>query len=254
MPVMNCVCGHRLEGADEDALYEAVRAHSDAAHADLNITGDQIRDIMSAWRQMTPWDGRTATLEEPVEVRELTPGRLDDFLGFFDRDAFADNPIWASCYCMAYHVGGTLEEWEKRTGKQNRADKTELIRRGEAQGYMAYAGGRPVAWCHAAPRTTLPGIVNDPEFSIDDDASLVGSIVCFVVAAAYRRQGLASRLLDAACDGLRRQGLAVAEAYPPKGDASDARAFRGPLDLYLGAGFERHRESERSIIVRKALA
>ncbi len=32
-----------------------------------------------------------------VEVVALTPARRDDYLAFFDRVAFADNPEWAKC-------------------------------------------------------------------------------------------------------------------------------------------------------------
>ena len=40
----------------------------------------------------------------PVEIRELTPELLADFLGFFEGEAFADNPGWASCYCQFLYV------------------------------------------------------------------------------------------------------------------------------------------------------
>ena len=32
------------------------------------------------------------------ELRELTPDRADDFLDYFDGDAFADNSEGASCF------------------------------------------------------------------------------------------------------------------------------------------------------------
>ena len=109
-----------------------------------------------------------------------------------------------------------------------------------------------MAWCHAAPRSTLPRLDRIEEFRIDDTVR-IGSIVCFVIAAPYRRQGIARQLLDAACAGFRSQGLTVAEAYPPKRAASDARAFHGPLEMYLAAGFSPYREGERYVIVRKPL-
>jgi GNAT superfamily N-acetyltransferase len=90
-------------------------------------------------------------------------------------------------------------------------------------------------------------------FAIDDDPSPIGSIVCFVIAPPYRRQGVARRLLAAACDGLREQGLATAEAYPIAGAASDAHSFFGPMQMYLDAGFTVHRQGGRNTIVRKPL-
>jgi ribosomal protein S18 acetylase RimI-like enzyme len=57
------------------------------------------------------------------------------------------------------------------------------------RGYLAYADGLAV-----------------------DDAHEVGSIVCFVVASAYRKQGVATRLLDVACAEFRpyRELLTIA--------------------------------------------
>ena len=40
-----------------------------------------------------------------LELRELTPDRADDFLDYFDRDAFADNPEGASCYLLLFPLG-----------------------------------------------------------------------------------------------------------------------------------------------------
>lgn len=111
-----------------------------------------------------------------------------------------------------------------------------------------------MGWCHAAPRPALAGINAREEFRIDDDPARVGSIVCFVIPAPYRRQGIATRLLEAAVEQLRRQGLAIAEAYPPKQAVSDALAFRGTLEMYLAAGFAPYREGQRSVIVRRSLS
>jgi len=38
------------------------------------------------------------SLQAKIEVRELTPARLDDYLRFFDKDAFTDFPEWSGCY------------------------------------------------------------------------------------------------------------------------------------------------------------
>lgn len=251
MPVINCICGHRLNAADNNALFAAYRAHSDEAHADLGIADDSIRKLVAASARMTQWDGTAKPVDGAIEIRALKPELSGDFLRFFDRDAFMDNPDWSGCYCLFYQFTG--DDWDAATPEQNRTAKDALIQRGEAHGYLAYLDGAPVAWCHAAPRTTLPGLDRVPEFRCDDDPSRVGAIVCFNVAAPYRGQGLARQLLEAACDGLRADGFAVAEAYPAKRALSDARDYHGRLDMYLHAGFTLHRESEHFAIVRKAL-
>jgi len=196
-------------------------------------------------------DGKE-NLVSNVIIRELTPELLGDYLSFFDGDAFMDNPEWAGCYCMYYHFLGTYKEWEARSPSENRAAVSELILRGKAHGLLAYIDEKLVGWCHAAPRTALPKLDTLQGLGVDD-AEQVGSIVCFVVAAPFRRRGIAHRLLEAACDMFIRWGLSIAEAYPHKKAKTDAENWRGPLSLYLSAGFKPFRELNNRIIVRKRL-
>ena len=86
-----------------------------------------------------------------------------------------------------------------------------------------------------------------------DDADRVGAVVCFTIAEPYRRRGIATALLGAACDGFRAKGLAIAEAYPRTNATDDAHNYHGPLALYLHAGFTVFRECEGLLIVRKSL-
>lgn len=37
-----------------------------------------------------------------IEIRRLGKETKDDFLRFFDKDAFTDNPEWDGCYCQFY--------------------------------------------------------------------------------------------------------------------------------------------------------
>lgn len=62
-----------------------------------------------------------------------------------------------------------------------------------------------------------------------------------------------AELRAADCRGLRARGLSVAEAYPRRDPASDARAYHGPLEMYLRAGFTPYREAGGWVIVRKDL-
>jgi len=81
----------------------------------------------------------------------------------------------------------------------------------------------------------------------------LGSVACFVIAAPYRGHGIASRLLEAAVERLRSRGLRAVEGYPHRGADSAQTNYRGPLSMYLRAGFEPYRETERNVIVRKTL-
>src|SRR3954451_7805168 len=127
MPMIKCVCGEPLSGSDDDGLFVAIRAHSDAKHTDVGFTDEQIRDVIAARSRMSDWDGTRATLTNEPEIRPLTPERRDDWLCFFDRDAFMDNPMWADCYCMFYRFSGMNEEWERRTATENRTEQSQAI-------------------------------------------------------------------------------------------------------------------------------
>jgi GNAT superfamily N-acetyltransferase len=194
-----------------------------------------------------------------VEVRELTPELLDDYLKFFDKDAFTDFPEWSGCYCGFYDTPG--DEWDAsaKAGPPHRVARAERIRLGEAHGLLAFAGGRVVGWCNAQPRSSF---VNMRRYAsvIDNPAELVGSIMCFLVAPGHRGKGVGTALLDAACDKLRRDKLHVAEGYPTtnpiKRDWEIPWAeenYKGSLSMYLKAGFRVHRQLERFAIVRKLL-
>jgi hypothetical protein len=50
-----------------------------------------------------------------IVVRELTPDLVDEWLAFFDRDAFADNPDWCGCYCHYFHADHSERDWDSRT-------------------------------------------------------------------------------------------------------------------------------------------
>jgi GNAT superfamily N-acetyltransferase len=187
-----------------------------------------------------------------VLVHPLSPELSADWLAFFDHDAFADNPDWSGCYCHFFHADHNEKDWQCRTSEENRAASIRLIEAGRLQGYLAYADGRPVGWCQAAPRLAIPNLADDPDLAVDDAAE-VGSIVCFLVAESFRRRGVAGALLEAACVGFRVAGLRVAEAYPSRTATSDATNYHGPLALYLRVGFTAFRELKDRVLVRRGL-
>ena len=178
-------------------------------------------------------------------VKDLTPSLRDDFLLFFDTVAFADNPDWSDCYCSAYHFANK--------GKaESRREASSLIEEDRMHGFLAYDNGKPVGWCNAAPRSGYPGVqwLMGPG---PDKWEKVGSIVCFVIASSHRNRGVASQLLNAACNKFSQKGLEYAEAYPVKKPASAAWDFPGPLSMYLKNGFSTHRDADWYLVVRKRL-
>jgi ribosomal protein S18 acetylase RimI-like enzyme len=181
-----------------------------------------------------------------VTVRPISPDQHEPVMHYFDMVAYADNPNWSRCFCMERLV----DDYESSTKQQNRAARSELILSAKANGLVAYRLGRVVGWCHAAPKNELVNVEGekDPE---------VGAIVCFVVAPDQRRQGVATTLLDAALDHLRKRGMKSAEAYPFIGEMDPSRwsniNYVGPLSMYVKAGFEVAEKHGDYAVVRRTL-
>ena len=178
-----------------------------------------------------------------ITVRAISPDQHDAVLHYFDMVAYADNPRWSRCFCMERLV----ENYDSRTKEQNRAERSELIRSAKSNGLVAYRLGRVVGWCHAAPKSELLNVEGEKD-------PKVGAIVCFVVAPDQRRQGVATALLDAALEHLRKRGMTKAEAYPFLGEIDPARwaqsNYVGPLSMYVKAGFEVAEKQGDNAVVR----
>jgi ribosomal protein S18 acetylase RimI-like enzyme len=187
-----------------------------------------------------------------IDVKDVTPERVADYQAFFDSVAFRDYPQWQSCYCMETHRTQTDEEWAARTAADNRRDMSQGIEEGKVTGLLAYVDGKPVGWCNYGETTHLNGVMHRFGLNVAEQQG-VGSVACFVIAASYRKHGVASALLDAALVRLRARGARFAEAYPARTSDSAQGNYRGPLQMFLRAGFEPYRETERYLIVRKAL-
>jgi ribosomal protein S18 acetylase RimI-like enzyme len=181
-----------------------------------------------------------------ISVRAISPDQHDVVLHYFDMVAYADNPNWSKCFCMERLV----DDYESRTKQQNRESRSELILSAKANGLVAYRLGRVVGWCHEAPKSELVNIEGEKD-------PRVGAIVCFVVAPDQRRQGVATTLLDAALDHLRKRGMAAAEAYPFLGEIDPSRwnqiNYVGPLSMYVKAGFEVAEKHDDYAVVRRTL-
>jgi uncharacterized protein YndB with AHSA1/START domain/GNAT superfamily N-acetyltransferase len=249
------LCTWELEAQDGGTLVRHSREFS-AANATSRVVGNDGEGFLLGLRvAIDPVaQAEIARLDEigEVTVREVTPERVGDYQRFFDQDAFRDYPAWRGCYCMEPLFAGSDEEWSMRTGAENRAEVSRRLQEGQTTAVLAYAGERPVGWCHYGPTTRLALIMRRYELKADDQAK-VGSIGCFIIAAPYRGHGVARQLLDAACERLRQDGMEWVEAYP-RGDRDTAQGnFRGPLSMYKAAGFQPVREAAGTTIMRKRL-
>jgi predicted small metal-binding protein len=48
MRAMDCECGHHLEAEDDEGLVAAGRAHVAEVHPDMNLSDDDLRQLVSA--------------------------------------------------------------------------------------------------------------------------------------------------------------------------------------------------------------
>jgi len=204
-----------------------------------------------------------------ILVRELEPKLVADYLRFFDdiydNDSFLrfrDNPWWGGCYCGFYDDPRTEDEINLSSDKrsENRAAREKTIEKGKASGLLAYAGGKVVGWCNAAPR----GSYVNPRYlkqAMLDPNEKIGSITCFVVSSEHRKSGVARKLLQSACELIKKWGLPIAEGYPnpelswenPYKIPRDNLSFRGSLNMFQASGFRVHLKLERFTVVRKTL-
>lgn len=194
-----------------------------------------------------------------ARIVDLTPERVDEYLRFFDKEAFMDFPDWSGCYCGFYDTPGDHWDSTAKAGPEHRAARDERIRSGQAHGLLALADGKVVGWCNAQARSSFQNM-RRYAVAIEDPTELVGSIMCFLVAPRYRGKGFGTALLNAACQKFRSEGLTVAEGYPTTDTAKRTWEipwaevnYKGSLNMYLKAGFTVHRQLDRFAVVRKQL-
>ncbi|MGH8713476.1 MAG: GNAT family N-acetyltransferase [Casimicrobiaceae bacterium] len=193
-------------------------------------------------------------------VKPLSPALAGDFLRFFDHErgpAFADNPEWAKCYCHYYQVPPAID-WPSLSAPQNRTAMQARIEVGEMEGFLAYDAAEPVGWLNAQPRHKLRHCFDRmrvPPPALPCAPYQAAVIVCFVIAPAWRRRGVARTLLAAALSSLAARGLVLVDAFPFKSADSENAAdhYHGALPMFTAAGFAPVAETETITVVRKFL-
>lgn len=169
-------------------------------------------------------------------VLPLTPERFADVEAIFGAKGCS---IARGCWCMYYRESGRPAVPEgMRLADARRARLRALAAADPPAGLVGYRDGVPVGWIALAPREDYPKLRRSPVAKPVDDAS-VWSIVCFVVPAAHRGQGVATALLRGAIDYARGRGVALLEAYPidKPGRGTDAWLWNGTLAMFKRAGF-----------------
>ena len=189
-----------------------------------------------------------------MDIRALRPADLEDWLAFFDGPAWTDNPEWSSCYCRAYLIADP-EQWDAAcdTGL-NREPMCAGIRNGAVDGMLARVNGDVVGWLHMGPAARFNFAARFHDRA--EDAPDVAGIVCLLVAARMRRQGVATALLRGAIETLRDRGFRRVRAWPrtEESDETEMSLFHGPRALYLSEGFNPVGERGHLTVMERALA
>lgn len=234
----------RMSWEAEEPIHHLMQSQGAAMLQSLRLAADP---SMRAELERLPEIGE-------VLVRDVTPDLVGEYQHFFDDVAFRDFPAWSDCYCIETHRAESEEEAGVRTAAENRRDMSAYIEHGTVTALLAFVDDQPVGWCNYGETTHLAGVMR--RFKLEAASQQgVGSVACFVIASPYRGHGVASKLLDAAIERLRARGVREVEAYPLRASDDSAQSnYRGPLEMYLRAGFEPYRELERQIIMRKKLA
>jgi GNAT superfamily N-acetyltransferase len=247
-------CDALVEAADTDGVVEAFIVHVRTTHTKPypeEALRNYARNYADATERLT---GSAEPLTEigDITVHPMAKDRVEDWLQFFDHDAFAGNPDWAACYCLEPHVPAT-PELPERLWVQTRETMAERLGGGTTFGYLAYVDGRTAGWVNASLRSDY-GLYRDVDPDGPEPASVIG-ISCFVVAPPFRRHGVASALLDRVIADAPARGAAWVEAYPHnQPEPGDAGHFRGARSMYDARGFEVIKVRERDTVVRLAAA
>ncbi|MCX5775210.1 MAG: GNAT family N-acetyltransferase [Firmicutes bacterium] len=187
-----------------------------------------------------------------IEIKKLTVEWLNDYLAFFDHEAFSDNGEWDGCYCTYYHFGHVEAESYENDPKRKpklRQKAIEMITKGRLQGYLAYADGRVVGWVNVGPKKEYAAINDAPELQSKEDAH-IKSVVCFIIAPTMRHQGIATMLLKQAIEDAKKEGFFFVESYPNITTGNCYVNYHGYRTMFERLGFTVHQTLTKLLIMR----
>lgn len=169
-------------------------------------------------------------------IKPLSPGLTTIFTEYLENLDFGHAPHWSTCFCRFYHTNCSGEQWQNRTGAENRREAIEEIQAGNMRGYLAFDGDKCIGWCNANNVRQFIRLENDISHIIRNQK--VGCIICFVIHPEYRKQGVARLLLKQAVKDFRAQDFDAVLAIPVDIKGEPEKLYRGTLNMYKELGFE----------------
>jgi GNAT superfamily N-acetyltransferase len=173
-----------------------------------------------------------------LQTKPLTPARWPDLEAVFRAKGCS---IARGCWCMYYRHSGAPPKAARGATRAEvwRRELRKLVDAGTVPGLIGYLDGVPVGWVSLGPRADYAKLQRSPVMK-PVDAQPVWSIVCFVVPAPFRGQGVARALLDGAIAYAKKRGVKLLEAYPvdKPGRSKDDFMWFGAKSMYDDAGFD----------------
>ena len=188
-----------------------------------------------------------------LALHPISPERWLDLEAVFNARGCS---VARGCWCMYYRHSGAQAALPAGTTRANanRAQMKALVDAGAITGLIGYRGRQPVGWVSLGPREDYAKLRRSPVMKPIDDRP-VWSIICFVVPAEYRGQGVARALLKGAIAYAGSRGAKLLEAYPvdKAKRANDEWMWFGAKSMFDAAGFEEvaRRKPTRPIVRRK---
>jgi ribosomal protein S18 acetylase RimI-like enzyme len=191
-------------------------------------------------------------------IRQLTPNLVEDYIRFFDTEDHSDEIPDHKCYCVCWASDDHRGNSDKMSSAEKRRELARVyVMKGLIKGYLAYEGDRVIGWVNANDKSQCRYSISwlrnlkDVSFHPLKDEKFL-SVFCFTIAKAYRRQGLATKLLEAVINDAKKRGYKYVEAYPKK-KMSALDAFEGPLNMYKKFQFFVDKDYGDFLLVRKEL-
>lgn len=155
-----------------------------------------------------------------LTIRPLTDKTWPDLEALF---AMRGCSVAKWCWCVHYRFAA------RAIPKDRKAALKRLAKGEPPPGLIGYRGKDPVGWISLGPRSDFAKLATSRIMKPVDDTP-VWSVICFVVPAPLRGQGIARALLDGAIVFARKKKVKWLEAYPV-----DKPARSEPMSMWFGA-------------------